>query len=259
MNLQNKYVQKGFIFLIIFIICMFLNRVFSFYFSPNASSIFTFFAGSLINYTALFFVFLIMALFNFRNAVDDERMITAFDILIAFIIIFTFFLVFFPALSIRLSYIHLPVRELILIGLLSFLGLFIETDQSINFHKRLSWRILFFLIMPYSILVYIKYPPRLILFSMFGKNYPLYFVIVFLLTIITALIIQVFNKTRKIFIPVLINALFFFLAVNIYLVIFPVAGLVNVQRTAYVLFYVSLIPVVVMFMQKIKVEQFPVL
>ncbi len=245
-NVSQPHLQKAFNFLIIFTVTMFLNRVFSTYFSPSAASIFTFFAGGLINYTALFFIFLIISLKNFRKAFSDERIKAAMDILLVFTGIFIFFLIAFPAKSIKLSFIHFPVTEFFLIGLISFLCVFTKQNKSIIFHKKLVWRIFLLFILPYSVLTYIKYPPRIILYSIFGKNYPVYFTILFIISVLITLITQIFNKNKKIFLPFVSNAFFVYSAFLIYFVFIPATQLVNIQRYAFALFYVVLFPVIFM-------------
>lgn len=240
----KEHFNKAIFFLFVSIVVLFLNRFLSIIFNPNANSVFTYFAGFLINYTAVFFVIIGIVFFNLRKAFSDERFRAVFDIMLILVWSAAFFYLFFPSESIRYSFIHIPIPEFILIIIISFLRVYFKKNKSLEFHLRLAWRLLLYFMLPASVIFILKLPVRLILFINFGRLYPLMILALYTVFLLVAFIVTLIKRRPGYFLNIFTTGFFPFLAVMIYFVYIPASMYHQVVRYASILFYPVIFPVV---------------
>jgi hypothetical protein len=221
---------------------MLLNRILSSFFSASLSSIFSFFAGELINFTALLFFLPAISFYNFRKTFTDERLKTLMDLITLGIWVFAFFLIFFPQTSIKYSFINFQFIELILIAAVSFLYSFSVKQKQIKIFMFFATRIFLFFLLPFNLLVFFSTNIQLILLAGYGKPIIIFILTVYIVTIIFNLLINIFKKKIKNTFNLLKNTFFPVLAFIMYFGIINPANYFQIHRFSLIIFYILIIP-----------------
>lgn len=233
--------RKGLLFLLITAIILFLNRFLSIIFTSRASSLFAFFGGFTINYTATFFFILAVSTYNIKHSFQDERFRAAIDIITGLVWFFSLFLLLFPMLSYHLEFVDIPFIEFTFLLLISGFYPFMKTSDSVRFYIRLSWRIFFIFLIPYFFFLYSQFIKILIVQLFYMVPIKAFFYGALLLLIMFYILSLFIKKGTKIryFLAIFgLSVLSFFL----YTSALSSGKLSQVYRIGLIFFYVLLIP-----------------